>query len=42
MRRILNLPDMIVPFNVMAIGYPEAAGAPKDKWNPSRVHYNRF
>lgn len=42
MRRILNLPDTIVPFNVMAIGYPEAAGAPKDKWNPSRVHYNRF
>lgn len=42
LKAILNLPDSIVPLNVVAIGYPKAEGAVKEKWNPARVHYNRF
>lgn len=41
-KAILSLPDSVVPLNVVAFGYPEAADTPKDKWEPSRVHYNRF
>lgn len=42
LRQILNLPDHLTPLNVMAFGYPSGAVAPKDKWMPSKIHYNAF
>lgn len=41
-RSILNLPDNIVPFNLIPIGYPLVDHAPMDKWHPERVHQNRL
>lgn len=41
-RRILNLPDNIVPFNLIPIGYPARNQKPMDKWQPTRVHYNSY
>lgn len=41
-RSILNLPDNLVPFNLIPIGYPEKEQTPIDKWHPERVHLNRF
>ena len=41
-KKILNLPDELVPFNLVPIGYPEREHAPMDKWHPERVHQNGF
>lgn len=41
-RSILNLPDNLIPFNLIPIGYPEKEHAPMDKWHPERVHHNRL
>lgn len=41
-RTILNLPDNLIPFNLIPIGQPEREHAPMDKWRPERVHQNRF
>ncbi len=40
---ILNLPENIIPLNIIPLGYPaQNAPGPKDKWNPSRVHWNKL
>lgn len=41
-KRILNIPEELIPFNLIPIGYPEKEHAPIDKWHPDRVHRNRF
>lgn len=41
-KSILNLPDNIVPFNLIPIGHPLSDHAPMDKWHPERVHQNRL
>lgn len=41
-REVLALPDSIVPLSLVCIGHPAAPVAPKDKWNPADIHYNRF
>lgn len=41
-RAILNIPDKLIPFNLIPIGYPLADHAPMDKWKPERIHLNRF
>jgi len=38
-RLALNLPDHIIPLNVIPIGYPAAHAQPKDKWDPEKVKY---
>ena len=40
-RRMLNLGDTLVPFNLIPIGHPDAAHAPMNKWHPDRIHLNR-
>lgn len=39
---ILNLPPNLTPLNVLSFGYPAATVSPKDKWQPSNIHYNAF
>ena len=41
-RKILNLSDELVPFNLIPIGCPEREHAPMDKRHPERVHQNGF
>lgn len=41
-KSILNLPDSIVPFNLIPVGHPLTDHAPMDKWHPERVHQNRL
>lgn len=40
-RKILNLPDNLIPFNLIPVGHPSADHAPMDKWHPERIHHNR-
>jgi len=41
-REMLELPDNIIPFATVVIGYPEGEVKPKDKWNEDNVSYNEF
>lgn len=38
----LNLPSYIIPLGVMVIGYPDGQNQPKDKWDPEKIHYNKW
>ncbi len=40
--RILRLPDGIIPFNLIPIGYPAKTHPSIDKWHSDRVHRNCF
>lgn len=39
-KKVLNLPVEVIPLNIISIGYPTGAEKPKDKWDPSNVHWN--
>lgn len=41
-RRILNINEKIIPFNLIPVGHPAVSCQPMDKWHPERVHYNEF
>lgn len=38
----LGLPENIRPLNVIPIGYPAGNEQPKDKFDPAKIHYNRW
>ncbi len=40
--KALQLPGEIIPLCVISIGYPASDNQPKDKWEPERVHYNKY
>lgn len=37
---ILGLPEHIVPFNIIPVGYPDGEARPMDKWKPENVRRN--
>lgn len=41
-KETLGLPATVVPYAVVPIGYPSTENTPKDKWDPARVHYNKW
>ena len=41
-RRVLGVPDNLVPFNLIPVGYPLSSHEPMDKWHPERVHRNKM
>jgi nitroreductase len=41
-RKILHLPENIIPLNVIPIGYPTGTDKPKDKYNLGKIHWNRY
>ena len=38
-RKIMDIPEILSPFALVACGYPEKEQAQKDRFNPERVHY---
>lgn len=42
LKEMLDIPDGIIPLNVIPIGYPAENPEPKDKWNPSEIHYETW
>lgn len=42
LKQLLQLPEDIVPLNVIPIGYPAENPAPKDKWKPGNIHYEKW
>lgn len=41
-KQALQLPDHIVPLNVIPIGYPKGNTQPKDKYDANDIHYNAW
>ena len=41
-RQLLHIPDSVIPFNLIPVGYPAGHHHPMDKWQPDRVHYNTY
>lgn len=41
-KQVLSLPDYIVPFNLIPIGYPKFPEESKDKYKPRNIHYNKW
>lgn len=39
---ILNLPEHIIPLNVIPIGYSSGIENPKDKWKPENLHWQKW
>ncbi|MDR1339951.1 MAG: nitroreductase family protein, partial [Prevotellaceae bacterium] len=41
-REILNLPENIIPLNVIPVGYPAGEHMPKDKFDSGKIHRNKW
>lgn len=41
-RRIMNLPDNLIPLSLIPIGYPSRVVKAKDKYQPGAISHNRF
>lgn len=41
-KEVLGLPEYITPLNIITLGYPDENPAPKDKWNPDKIHYQKW
>lgn len=42
MRKLLNIPDRILPLSLVSIGFPAEKIPKEDRFQPSRVHINRW
>ena len=41
-REMFNLPENIKPFAIIAIGYPNETKEPVNRYDETRIHYNKF
>jgi len=41
-KRVLGLPESVYALNIISIGYPTGIEKPKNKWDPSRIHWNKW
>ena len=39
---LLGLPENVVPLNIIPVGYPGAAVTPKEKFDPAKVHTDKY
>lgn len=42
LKTLFKLPEHIIPFAVVSIGYPAEVKKPNDRYNESIVHYNKW
>ena len=42
LRAALKIPEQIVPFNIICIGYPTGYDVAQDKWEPKRLFWNKW
>ena len=41
-RKVLGIPENIIPLNVIPVGYPAGDESPKDKFDPANVHWEKW
>ncbi len=39
LRELMNIPERLVPFCIIMMGYPDGPQTIKDKWKPEKIHY---
>ena len=39
-RRVLGIPENVMPFNLIALGHPAEERPRPDRWDPGRIHKN--
>jgi nitroreductase len=42
LRKLLNIPETVVPFSLVSIGYPAEQHKPPDRFDASHIHYNTW
>lgn len=42
MRELLTIPENIIPFSLISIGYPNEEQKKINRYNSSRIHYNKW
>ena len=42
LRNLLDIPENIIPFSLISLGHPNEEKPPSDRYNESRVHYNKW
>ncbi|MGQ9609399.1 MAG: nitroreductase family protein [bacterium] len=41
-RKLLDMPNNVIPFSLISIGYPAEQKPPANRYNSSRIHYDRW
>ena len=41
-KKILGIPEKVMPLVIIPVGHPAESPAPKDKWQPARIHRERW
>ena len=41
-RQVIGAPETIQPFGLVACGYPDKPVVPEDRYDPARVHYEKW
>ncbi len=41
-RKIFNIPEYILPVNLVAVGYPDEVKQPNNRYLENRVHFNKW
>lgn len=42
LRKLLSIPENIIPVSMIAVGYPAEKKEPENRFNPERVHYEKW
>ena len=42
LKELLDMPLNVTPFSIMSLGYPAETKEPADRFNPSRIHRDRW
>ncbi len=42
LRKLLDIPDHIIPLNIVAIGHPAEEKGPSDRYDKARIHHNKW
>lgn len=41
-KKLLNLPDSVIPLSIIPVGYPDEQREAADRFNTARIHYDRW
>ena len=42
LQKMLQLPTHIVPLNLIVVGHPASPATPKNKWEESKIHHDKY
>jgi len=42
MKKLLGMPDHVIPFSLISLGYPAEEKSKENRYDSSRIHYNKW